>query len=128
MNKLLYLEREIPMTPSKYVHARLNCCDNRFAANPQYIFHALYWIERNAVASSFHFAERKQFQSKIIVDQLATHGNVRKMISDGQIFSTFKNTRGTPQYFHKMLLDVLAKTRQFGVFTFFFTCSAAGFY
>ena len=38
-------------------------CDDRFAANPQYIFHALDWIERNAVASSVHFAERKQFQS-----------------------------------------------------------------
>ena len=28
-------EREIPITPSKYVHVRLKCCDNEFAANPQ---------------------------------------------------------------------------------------------
>ena len=26
-------EREIPITPSKYVHARLKCCDDRFASN-----------------------------------------------------------------------------------------------
>ena len=50
------------------------------------------------------------------------------MISDDQIFSTFKNIRGTPQYFHNMLLDVLAKIRQFGVYTFFLTCSAAEFH
>ena len=48
------------------------------------------------------------------------------MISDDQIFSSFKNG-GTPQYFHNMLLDVLAKIRQFGVYTFFFSCSAAEF-
>ena len=55
------------ITPSKYVHARLKCCDDRFASNSQYIFHALDWIERNTVASSIHFAERKQFQSDISV-------------------------------------------------------------
>ena len=69
-------EREIPITPSKYVHTRLKCCDDRFASNPQYIFHALDWIERNAVASSVHFAERKQFQSEISVGQLVNHNNV----------------------------------------------------
>ena len=26
-------EREIPIIPSKYVHARLECCDYRFPAN-----------------------------------------------------------------------------------------------
>ena len=110
------------------MHARLKCCDDRFAANPQYIFHALNWIEQNAVASSVHFAERKQFQSEINVGQLVNHDNVRRMISDDQIFSSFKNIRGTPQYFHNMLLDVLAKTRQLVVYTFFFTCSAAEFH
>ena len=53
---------------------------------------------------------------------------VKRMISDDQIFSSFKNIRGTPQYFHNMLLDVLAKIRQFGVYTFFLTCSAAEFH
>ena len=43
------------------MHDSLKCCDNRFTANPRYIFHALEWIERNAVASSIHFAGRKQF-------------------------------------------------------------------
>ena len=120
-------EREIPITPSKYVHARLKCCDDRFASNPEYIFHALDWIERNVVASSVHFAERQQFQSEISVSQLVNHNNVRRMISDYQIFTSFKN-RGTPQYFHNMLLDVLAKIRQFGVYTFFLSSSAAEFH
>ena len=102
-------ETENPITPSKYVHARLKCCNDSFAANPRYIFQTLNWMERNAVASSVDFAERKQFQSEINVGQLVNHDNVRRMISDDQIFSSFKNIRGTPQYFHNMLLDVLAK-------------------
>ena len=38
-------ERENPIIPLKYVYARLKCCDNRFVANPQYIFHTLNWIK-----------------------------------------------------------------------------------
>ena len=86
------------------------------------------WIENNVVAHSVHFVERKQFQSEISVGQLGNHNNVRKMMSDYQIFSSFKNIRGTPQYLHNMLLDALAKIRKFGVCTFFFNCSTAEFH
>ena len=110
------------------MHARLICCDDRFAANPQDIFHVLDYIKRNAVASSVHLAERKQFQSEINVAQLVNHGNVRRMISDDQIFCSFKKIRGTPQYFCNMLVDVFAKIRQFGVYSFFVTCSVVEFH
>ena len=119
--------REVSITPSKYIHARLKCCDSRFASNPQYIFHALDWIEKTAVNSSIHFMQRKQFQSDINAGKLLSSDNVRQMISEDQIFASFKNIRGTPQYFHNMMLDVLAKIRQFGVSTFFLTISAAEF-
>ena len=121
-------EREIPITPSKYVNARLKCCDDRFAANPQYIFHALDWIERNAVESLVHFAERKRILSEFSVCQLVNHDKLRRMISDDQIFSSFKNIIKTSQFIHNMLLNVRGKTRQFGVCTFFLSCSAAEFH
>ena len=44
-------EREILIPTSKYVHARLKCCDDGFAPNPQYIFCAFDWVEINAVPS-----------------------------------------------------------------------------
>ena len=124
-------EGEVPITLSKYVHARLKCCDDRFAPNPQYIFHTLGWTQRNAAASSVHFSQRKQFQSEISVGQFVNRDNVGRIMSDDQIFSSFKNIRGTPQYFHNMLsllMDVLTKTRQFGLYTFFLTCFAAEFH
>ena len=104
-------DRDNPITPSKYVHTKLKCCHDRFTSNSQYIFHALDWIERNAVASSVHFAERKQFQNDISVGQLMNEDTVKRMISDDQIFSSFKIIGETLQYFHNMLLDVLAKIK-----------------
>ena len=51
-----------------------------------------------------------------------SQNSVRKMISVDQFFSAFDNIRGTPKYLHNMLLDVLAKIKQFGVYAFL-TCS-----
>ena len=121
-------KRQFPITPSKYIHARLKCCDDRFAKNPQYIFHAVDWIEKEAVMSTINLAERKQFQRDITAGHFMSSDNVRRMISDDQIFASFRNIRGSPQYFHNMMLDVLAKVRQFGVPTYFLTFTAAEFH
>ena len=45
------------------MHARLKC-DDRFASNSQYVLHAIDWIERNPVASSIHFPEKKKKKKK----------------------------------------------------------------
>ena len=84
------------------------------------------WIERNVVIS-VDFAEKKQFKIEINVGQLVNHKDVR-MISDDNISSSFEHVTGTRQYFHIMLLDVLSKIRQFGLCTFFLSCSAAKFH
>ena len=68
---------------------------------------------------------RKQFQSDMNVGQALDPSFVQRMIGDDQIYASFKNIRGTPQYFHNMMLDILAKIRQFGPPAFFLTCSAA---
>lgn len=68
----------MPVTPSKYVLARLKCCDDGYAANPHLIFHALDQIKRNAVVSPVYFAERKQNSKQI-------------MMFNDQIFSSLKN-------------------------------------
>ena len=120
-------EREVRITVSKYLHGRFKHCDDRFSSNPQYIFHAMDWMERAALASSIHFTQRKQFQSSINVGQLTNSMNVSRMISDDQIFASFKNIRGTPQYWEGLMFDVLAKVRQFGPPTFFLTFSLLSF-
>ena len=51
----------------------------------------------------------------------------RSLLSDAELYSSFKSIRGTPQYFHDMMLDVLAKVRQYGAPTFWLTFSADDF-
>ena len=114
--------REVRITPSKYVHARLKCADERFASNTQYIFHCLDWVEKEAVSSAINIAERKHSQRDITAGQLNSD-NFAQWMSDNQMFATFKDVRGTPQYWNKMLLDVLAKVRAKNVHTFFLTFS-----
>ena len=65
------------------MHARLKCCDDRFASNSQYVLHAIDWIERNPVASSIHFPEKKN-QSDISVDQLMNKETRKRVIYDDQ--------------------------------------------
>ena len=114
--------RDIRLTPSKYAHARLKCSDDRFASSTQYIFHCLDWVEKEAVSSSINIAQRKHFQGNLTAGQVNS-GNVLRWMSDNQLFATFKNIRGTPQYMHNMNLDVLAKVRAFNVNTLFLTVS-----
>ena len=51
---------------SKYLHSRLKYLRDRSASDPQYIFQALHKIERNAVASTVHFTERKHFKLMLL--------------------------------------------------------------
>ena len=96
------------------------------ASNPQYIFHALDWIQKNAVASSIYFSQRKH-QDDLNAGQVNSN-NVRRTLSDDQIYAFFKNIKGTPQYEHNMKLDILAKVRYFGTVTFFGTLTPGEFH
>ena len=48
--------RRFPMAPIKYVQAILKYYDHRFVSNSQFIFHALDWIEKEAVWNSINIA------------------------------------------------------------------------
>ena len=53
--------------------------------------------------------------------------NVRRT-SDDQIYASFKNIKGTPQYGHNMKLVILAKIRHFGTVSFFGTLTPGEFH
>ena len=120
--------RDVKITASKYAHARLKCADNRFASDPQYIFGMLNWIERETISSTIHFAGMKRRQAgPIQAKDIQNRDTFRSLLSDAELYSSFKSIRGTPQYFHDMMLDVLAKVRQYGAPTFWLTFSADDF-
>ena len=84
--------RDIPLTPSKYAHVRLKSTDDRFATNPQYIFHLIDWVEKEAISSSISIAERKHFQGELTAGQVNSN-NVLRYISENQLFASFKDQR-----------------------------------
>ena len=101
------------ITPTKYVHGTLKCCDNQFASNPQYMFHAWDYTEKKAVWNSITLAGQKQFRSEITAGQLVNQDNIQWMISDAQIFAFFKNVRG-----HHNIFTTCFRSWQFGIYIF----------
>ncbi|XP_060599942.1 uncharacterized protein LOC132753479 [Ruditapes philippinarum] len=70
---------------------------------------ALDATEKEQLQNSISLTTRKTFQSDISAGQLKDPGQLKRMISTDQLFSSFKNIRATPQYWQQMQLDMLAK-------------------
>ena len=71
---------------------------------------------------------RKHFQQDLSVGQLKDPLKISRLLSENQLFTTFRNIHGSPQYFKQMHLDMMANIRQLGPYTFFLTGSAAEFH
>jgi hypothetical protein len=121
-------ERVTPITPKKYVNARLLSKDVRFAESPEYTFQCLHWVESVSVSDGITFPLKKARQDDVSVGALQNPDNLAKMFKDDEIFASFKRIRGTPQHWKDMQQDMLAKIRYYGPYTFFISCSAADFH
>ena len=120
-------KRKEPIKLLQYIHRNLKSCDARFASDPQYVFFALDWLERTSVHNAIMFSERKTKGVSCSVAALQDRQRLHKMLSNDEIMATFKTIRGSPQYWHNMQLDILAKIRYYGRPTFFMTWSANQF-
>ncbi len=114
-------ERKTKLSSKKYVNARLLHKDGRFAESTEFCFSALDWIETEEISSSISITARKRFQEDITVGDLRNPDRVGKFLTEDQMFATFKRMKGTPQAWKQMNLDMLAKLRQLGPYTFFIT-------
>ena len=119
--------REKRITPLKYFQSRVKSKDSKFASDPRYVYFATDQIQRDAIHNSINFSQRKSKNVDISAGQLKDPQNVRKMISDEEMFTLFKKIRGTPYFYKDMQYDVFGKIRFFGIYTFFMTWSAAQF-
>ena len=120
-------KRRIKLSPLKYINARLKCVDDRFATSTEYIFQALHWSESVSLQSSINITRQKRHQSDLTAGQLKDPNHIQRLVTNDELFATFKSIRGTPQYWKQMQLDMLAKIKQLGPYTFFVTGSAAEF-
>ena len=100
--------REVPITPSQYIHACLKYFDKRFAKNPIYIFHTLDWVKGAAFSNSINFVERKQFQEDITAGEINSR-TLQNMLFDDIMKASFKNIRGSPQYMSNIRSDTMGE-------------------
>ena len=86
------------------------------------------FLERDSLQNNISITSRKSYHHDITAGQLKNPNRLQRLLYDDQVFASFKTIRGTPQYWHQMQLDMLAKLRQLGPYTFFLTGSAAEFH
>ena len=78
------------------------CCNDRFASNHQLYISRIRLYQKKCFCKLSSFSWKETFQSEITIGQLMNHNKERRMLSDDQISWSFKNIRGTPQYFQTL--------------------------
>ncbi|XP_062618879.1 uncharacterized protein LOC134280486 [Saccostrea cucullata] len=122
------VKRVVKLSEKKYANVRLLSTDTRFSECPEYVFQMLDLLEKQQVQNSISITTRKSYHEDISVGQLKDPTRFHRLLTDDHLYATFKTIRGTPQYWQQMQLDMLAKLRQLGPYTFFLTGSAAEFH
>ena len=110
----LHHPREVKISAKSYFMQRLQNKNPQFRKNKSYLFAAMY------------FLERQQFEQRINLSvqrgQISSDGSFCEL---KDAMSVFDNIKGTPKYWQKKRIDMIAKIEQLGPFQFFFTLSCA---
>ena len=121
------IEREIPLTLSKYFNQRLLHYTQNFTSDNDYIFFEHTVLQRVELSSQINIALKKVLSDDVTSWMLSTtfKQRVREFIAKGKSFSFIRSIKGTPEYWKKFLHQVLAMVKQLGTPTFFLTLSCA---
>ena len=121
------IEREIPLTLSKYFNQRLLHYTQNFTSGNDYIFFEHTVLQRVELSSQINIALKKVLSYDVTSWILSTtfKQRVREFIAKGKSFSFIRSIKGTPEYWKKFLTQVLAMVKQLGTPTFFLTFSCA---
>ena len=102
-------QRGIFLSPSKYFNQRLLNYSQKFASDSDYIFFAQSVMQHLKLISSINIAMQK-IKSKNLTYEA---------------FNFMNTLKGTPAYWKRVQLEVLAMIKQLGLPTFFITLSCA---
>ncbi|XP_062607417.1 glutamic acid-rich protein-like [Saccostrea cucullata] len=118
-------KRKIKLSLSRYINARLLHRDGRFARNSDYIFYTQHIRDLQHINGSISVALRKASSSKLNAGLAKDPSHLSALILKDHGYKFLTQVRGSPAYFDKMLLELLACVKQLGSFTWFITLSAA---
>ena len=116
-------EKSVNLSPSKYFNARLSYYSSRFAMNPEYLFFAQFIIEQKIVSDSINIALSELHGQSLTASDLRS--NVQKLKFQEQAYLFLRHVPGSPPYWQKVMYEVVATVKQFGIPTWFMTLSCA---
>ena len=121
------VNRMIPLSPSRYFNQRLLNYRQRFASESDYIFFAHSVYQQLCMNSRINIAMRKVCSNRLTAGMLSQNfkERVKDFVANDEAYSFMKTIKGTPAYWKKFLLEVLAMVKQLGLPTFFMTLSCA---
>jgi hypothetical protein len=122
--------RPIKLSAKKYFQQRLLNEQQTFAADIEYLFVALSITEAKQIFDSMNIALRKSFKStsdnqNITAEIVRNSETLQSCIFRDEGYRFLKPVRGSPPYWQKVQYKLLAAIKQLGIFTWFFTLSAA---
>ena len=121
------VKRNVNISPVKYFNQRLLNYTQKFASDADYIFFANYVTLQFNLRSKINIAMKKITGSNLTAGMFSQNfkENVRTFIANDEAFNFMNTIKGTPAYWKRFLLEVLAMVKQLGVPTFFLTLSCA---
>ena len=119
------IQREIPLSPSKYFNQRLLHYIQKFAAESDYIFFADSALQKVKLSSQINIAKKKVISNNLTAGILSENfqQRVKELIAKDKAFNFMSSIKGTPANQKKLLHQVLAMVKQLGTPTHFLTLS-----
>lgn len=101
-------------------------CDGRFAKDTDYLFAAQYATERYQLSGNISVNVRQVKGSpKITAYTVKDPDRLQNLIRHDHAYRCLATIRGSPEYWRRTLLDLLAMVRQLGIPCWFITLSSA---
>ncbi|XP_057310266.1 uncharacterized protein LOC130648243 [Hydractinia symbiolongicarpus] len=121
------VDRDVPLSASKYFNQRLLNYKRRFASDVDYIFFAHSLLQQMQLSSQINIALKKVKGDGLTAGMLSSNfkENVNSFIAADEGFHFMHSIKGTPAYWKRFLLEILAMVKQLGLPTFFMTLSCA---
>ena len=114
------LLRDVNLSTSRYFNQRLLNYKQRFASDSEYIFYAHSVLQHSALNSNINIAMKKVKGSNLTAGMFSKNfkETVKSFIASDDAFSFMSSIKGTPAYWKRFLLEVLAMVKQLGLPTF----------
>ena len=120
-------ERDVKLSPTKYFNQRLLNYKQKFASDSDYIFFAQSVTQHLNLNSRINIAMQKIRAEGLTAGMLSENfrERVQTFVANDEAFNFMNTLKGTPAYWKRFLLEVLAMVKQLGLPTYFMTLSCA---